>query len=119
MVLIGFLFFNQEEVDYRSKFIGRWNVIEIGKWIPNSQNMTNISMSFYNNGTVITKNSLGNMTHSQEMKFRVESDDDLCMYVIGFSDYVICYNYIFSNNYKIIELFYGGSLLYVMEKELK
>jgi hypothetical protein len=117
MLLIGFLFFNQEEVDFRSKFIGKWNVIELGELIPNPQNLTNISMSFHNNGTVITKNSLGNMTHSQVMKFKIESDDDLCMYVREYSDYVICYNFHFHNNYNVLELFYGGSLFFVMEKE--
>ncbi|KYK22902.1 hypothetical protein AYK24_08270 [Thermoplasmatales archaeon SG8-52-4] len=104
----------RKQVDY-TNFFGTWKAIEISE-IFNGYNITNITMTFYNDNTATITTSSKNETVSADYHYEFDGYDTLSLALQDDPEYSISYSSKFSNNNTTLTIIFGGTTVFILEK---
>lgn len=104
----------RKQVDY-TNFFGTWKAIEVSE-IFGGNNISNMTMTFYNDNTATITSTSKNETVSVDYYYEFDGYDTLSLALQDVPEYSICYSSKFSNYNTTLTIIFGGTTAFILEK---
>ena len=108
-------YLEEKKQDDTNKFFGTWKAIEISELFAGN-NITNITMTFYNDNTATITTSSKNEAVSADYYYEFDGYDTLSLAPQVTPEYSISYISKFSNYNTTLTIIFGGATVFVLEK---